>query len=92
MIPDFSQSHNFDEIIAVAIEAEFHVSTTDFDPVRCSRGFNVEEQTRMDELFVASRALVEPLDLKSVSLKMLIGSTNLIVVNFRRLSQIISSV
>ena len=67
-IPDFSGSHNLDDIIAVAIEAEFHVHDSTLAAASTNPqtatvpGLNEQERARMHELFVASRALVEPLD------------------------------
>jgi len=58
--------------VAVAIEAEFHAASI--------HGFggnesalNDPEKSRLDELFIASRSLVEPIDLeKNVRIKFLI--------------------
>ncbi len=58
---------NLDEIVAVAIEAEFHLNSSSGGLSREPQNngpeeLNVSERNRLHELFVASRALVEPID------------------------------
>ena len=65
-----SNIDNLDDIVAVAIEAEFHA----YDVARTAEGkderpagpkdLNDPERSRLTELFVASRALTEPVDLQ----------------------------
>ena len=57
---DFSrQPDNLDDIIAIAIEAEF---PPDRSKLPNDRSLNDRESNRMMELFLASRALEEPLE------------------------------
>ncbi len=53
---------NFDDIVAVAIEAEFHVESISVEPQNNGPPLNDPEKDRLHELYVASRALVEPID------------------------------
>ena len=61
-----SNIDNLDDIVAVAIDAEFHTTTGTPAP---GKALNEQENARLQELYTASRALVEPLDLeRSVSI------------------------
>lgn len=62
LLPDFSnaQPDNLDDIIAIAIEAEF---PPDRSKLPNDRSLNDRESNRMMELFLASRALEEPLEM-----------------------------
>ena len=51
---------NLDEVVAIAIKAEFHTSCLES---RGDKELNDVEEARLDELFVASRSLVEPVEL-----------------------------
>ena len=53
------QPDNLDDIIAIAIEAEF---PPDRSKLPSDRSLNDRESNRMMELFLASRALEEPLE------------------------------
>jgi hypothetical protein len=51
---------NLDAVVAIAIKAEFHTSCLE---TRGANELNDIEKARLDELFVASRSLVEPVEL-----------------------------
>ncbi|XP_059082992.1 nuclear hormone receptor HR96-like [Tigriopus californicus] len=65
--PDITNTSfdNLDDIVTVAIEAEFHVQNI-HSPMHSLTGksLNDRETDRLHELFMASRSLVEPLDLE----------------------------
>ncbi len=48
--------------MAVAIEAEFHTESVSVEPQNSGPPLNEPERDRLHELYVASRALVEPID------------------------------
>ena len=59
----FRQPDNLDDIIAIAIEAEF---PPDRSKLPNDRSLNDRESNRMMELFLASRALEEPLEVRTL--------------------------
>nr|AID52831.1 hormone receptor 96 [Tigriopus japonicus] len=65
--PDISNTSfdNLDDIVTVAIEAEFHVQNIRSTMHSLTgKSLNDRETDRLHELFMASRSLVEPLDLE----------------------------
>jgi hypothetical protein len=59
----FRSSDNLDDIIAIAIEAEF---PPDRAKMPNDRSLNDRESDRMTELFLASRSLEEPLEVSLI--------------------------
>ena len=53
---------NLDDVVAIAIKAEFH--TTSLDGSNGGKDLNDRERARLEELFIASRSLVEPVELE----------------------------
>lgn len=55
-------NENLDAVIAIAIKAEFHTSSLDMG--EGGKDLNERERARLEELYIASRSLVEPVELE----------------------------
>ena len=53
---------NLDDVVAIAIKAEFH--TTSLDGSGGGKELNDREKAKLEELYIASRSLVEPVELE----------------------------
>jgi hypothetical protein len=50
-----------DDVVAIAIKAEFHTTSLESGG---GKELNDREKSRLEELFIASRSLVEPVELE----------------------------
>jgi hypothetical protein len=50
-----------DDVVAIAIKAEFHTKSLDNGG---GKELNEREKTKLEELYIASRSLVEPVELE----------------------------
>jgi len=65
----YTPSENLDAVITIAIKAEFHTNSLDLGGG--GKDLNERERARLSELYIASRSLVEPVELeKEVDLKL----------------------